>query len=380
MFFSCALQGQKILTTNSGQRILLVDDGSWRLLSVVENIDNNSSEMGTSLDSFKSPKQGKYPITADQRREIQKMLTNFLRDEAQLLVNMEMSNRKLAQLQEEKSLIKKDKDQLKKVQYKIASTKIDIEKDEKNYESVSDLIKTSNKLLLGKVKNIEKAYASLNTDFNAIESINTGMGGTISDVQDVEPKTKVETKLEEVKKYPTTFNIDESNDGKDDYDCEIVFDGFDEKIGRDRKEVKTQRFFSYSQASMKPYFKTEDFLICDANISKVGKKYYLTLNIRIRSKDASKTYGTLLANENIKIEMINGRRVYGINIKSDAGDIESYTGHTLYSGIFELDKGDVKDLKSNYLDHIGIIWSSGYEQYDIYNVDFLTNQLKCLTK
>ena len=380
ILFTCALHGQKVLTTKSGQRILLVDNGSWRLLSAIENIDGKESEMGTSLESFKTPKQGKYPVNADQRREIQKLLTNFLSDEIQLLVNIEMSTRKLNQLQKEKSLIKKDKEQLEKVNYKIASVEIDIENDQKNYKSITELIKTSNKLLEGKLKNIDKAYASLSSDFNALDSINAGMGGTISDNKDAKPKASKDIESEEDKKYPTLFAIDNSNDGKDNYDCEIIFDGFDEEIGRERKEVKTQRFFSYSQESMKPYFKKDDFLICDANISKVGKKYYLTLKIRIRSKDAAKNYGSLPAHENIKIEMINGRRVYGQNINSDSGEIESYTGNTLYTGIFELKKGDINDLKKNYLDHIGVIWSSGYEQYDIYNVDFLTNQLKCLTQ
>ena len=78
--------------------------------------------------------------------------------------------------------------------------------------------------------------------------------------------------------------------------------------------------------------------------------------------------------------MINGQRVYGRNINNDKGQIESYTGHTLYTGIYELKKDDINALKNQYLDHIGIIWSSGYEEYDIYNVDFLKNQIKCLTK
>ena len=78
--------------------------------------------------------------------------------------------------------------------------------------------------------------------------------------------------------------------------------------------------------------------------------------------------------------MINGVRVYGRNINNDKGRIESYTGHTLYKGVYELSKDDVNDLKKSFLDHVGIIWSSGYEEYAVYNVDFLQNQLECLTK
>ncbi len=377
---STSLFGQKILTTNSEQRILLVDNGSWRLLGETEFVGGESSESGTSLGSFKSPKQGKYPITLDQREEIRNLLVHFMSDEAQLIVNIEMAKRKLNHLQNKKSQTKNDKGKSEKIKTQITRTKESIRSDERDYKTTSKLIEISNNLLDGKIKNINKAFASLETNSNSIEAINSGMGGLNSEdnMDDSQNPEVIKSTLD--KKYPTLFGLEDSRGSKDDYNCEIVFDGYDNEIGSDRKEVKTQPFFSFSQEKMKPYFKTEDYLSCDANISKVGKKHYLTLKIRIRSKDADKTYGALRLNENIKLQLIDGRNVYGHNINTDEGQIESYTGHTLYTGIFLLSKSDIKELKNHYLDNIGIIWSSGYEEYDIYNVDFLTNQIKCLNK
>ncbi len=383
LLFSTSLIGQKVLTTNSGQRILLVDDGSWRLISETETLDGEASESGPSLNSFKSPKQGKYPITPDQREMIQNLLTTLMSDEAQLIVNVEMGKRKMNQLKEEKSKSKKEKnkDNTEKLKNQIANTKKSIKSDEKFYKETSKLIELSNDLLDGKVKNKDKAFASLELKSKTFDAINSGMGGLSSGEEEEEEVNENNTiEAPQPKKYSTSFSIEESRGSKNNYDCEIVFDGFDEAIGSERREVKTQPFFSFSQEKMKPYFKTDDYLKCSASISKVDKKYYLTLNIRIRSKDASKTYGMLRAQENIKIQLIDGRSVYGTSINNDVGKIESYTGHTLYTGIFELDKGDVNELKSNYLDSIGIIWSSGYEEYEIYNVDFLTNQIECLSK
>ena len=380
LLFSTSLYSQKVLTTNSGQRILLVDDGSWRIIAETESIDDTSSELGTSLESFKSPKQGKYPVSSDQREEIKKLLTNNLSDEAQLIVNIEMAKRKLDQLKKEKSEVKKDNEKSEKIKYQIELTKIDIKADEKFYKNTSKRIELSNKLLEGKVKNIDKAFASIDLNFNTPESINSGMGGVATEVIQKEQLSTQPSPTAKAIKYPTSFELDERKRERDELDCKIVFDGYDSEIGADRKEVETQPFFSFSQDKMKPYFKTADFLNCTANISKVDKRYYLTLNIKIRSKDASKSYGMLSANENIKLELIDGRSIYGKSIKNDTGIIESYTGNTLYTGIFQLDKSDINDLKNNYIDNIGIIWSSGYEQYDIYNVDFLTNQIKCLNQ
>lgn len=377
--FSSPVIGQKILTTDSGQRILLVDDGSWRIVDESESVDGESSGSGTSLESFKSPKQGKYPVTADERENIQNLLTNFLSDEAQLIVNIEMAKRKLRQLKEEKSLAKKEKESSEKIKTQITQTKESIENDEKFYKTTSELIELSNELLEGKIKNKEKAFAALGTDMQSIKSINSGMGGASTDDLKEETQDLIAEPKAVAIKYPTSFSI-EDDAQSDNLDCEIVFDGYDDEIGSDRKEVKSAPFFSYSQEKMKPYFKTEDYLNCEGNISKVGKDYYLTLKIRIRSKDANKTYGMMRSDENLKIQLINGRSVYGKSINNDSGQIESYTGHTLYTGIFQLNKGDINQLKNNFLDNIGIIWSSGYEEYNIFNVDFLINQIECLNK
>ena len=377
LFASLTIFGQKVLKTESGQRILLIDNGSWRLLSGLESTSEGDVEDGTYLESFKSPKQGKYPVNTDQREEIKRALKNLLSDEAQILVNMEMAKRELTQLKSEKD--KAGMDARKNIESQIRETEKALLQDDEIYRATSALIFMANDLLDGKIKNHEKAIVSLNTEMNNLITGNTGMGGV--DLGVTQSEEPVETKkTAPVIKYSTTFSVDDRYENKDYYDCEIIFDGYDEAIGEQRKEVKTQPFFSYSQEKMKPYFKNEDFLTCDANVSKVGKHHYLTLKIRIRSKDASKTYGTLFANENVKLQLINGFKFYGQIINTDRGKIESYTGHTLYTAIIKLNKSDIGDLKKTYLDNIGLIWSSGYEEYNIYNVDFLTNQFKCLNQ
>jgi len=180
--------------------------------------------------------------------------------------------------------------------------------------------------------------------------------------------------------YPKAFNVSKHKYPRDKEDCEITFDGFDETLRKKKKEVKSDFFFGYSQKKMKPYFKNDDFIKCNAHLSKVGKKYYITMEFRVKSKDAKRTYGMLRANETIRFEMVDGKKVYCTSMVQDGGTLEAYTGNTLYTGIFEIDKDDLGILKDSYLDNVGVIWSSGYEKYNIYNVDFLKNQFQCLEK
>lgn len=378
LLFVVPASGQKILTTDSGQRTLLVDDGSWRILPQEAKIKGEAStNMESNIEAFTSTQEGKHPITTNQKEKVNDILTNLKSDEAQLIVNIEMSKRKVLKLKADKNKVKKDHAEKKRLKRLIKSTETNIKNDKNFLKETSRLIALSNDLMEGKVKDQEEAFAALDNSAEALIRYQSGMGGSgmTEEVKSTDEDVESSAVL-----YPTEFKVDDSRKSNNGYQCEIIFDGYDDQIGEHRKEVKTQPFFSYSQDKMKPYFKSEDYLSCDANISKVGKKHYLTLKFRIRSKDANRSYGILRNNENIKIKMINGRSVYGESINTDNGHIESYTGHTLYTGIYELDKGDINELKENYLDHIGIIWSSGYEQYEIYNVDFLTNQIKCLNK
>ncbi|MFT6781499.1 MAG: hypothetical protein ACJA1A_001421, partial [Saprospiraceae bacterium] len=86
------LNAQKILMTESGQKILIAADGSWSVVKFDESIDSEGkiiSETSTSLDAFQAPNEGKYPLTVDQRETVKNVLKSFLSDEAQLLVNMD---------------------------------------------------------------------------------------------------------------------------------------------------------------------------------------------------------------------------------------------------------------------------------------------------
>lgn len=394
------LDAQKILLTESGQKILLAADGSWSIVQFDETIDpdgNIVNENSTSLDAFQAPNVGKYPLTVEQKATVNSMLKSLLSDEAQLLVNREFFNDNIDILKEKKRLAKEadNKEEEKKIKKQIKITEASFKKSNNAYKESSKLIANANDLLHGKVKKREKHIAKLIQKTENPQNNESGMGGIIEEDEeefdtdeillnktiDNDQKEKVETKVTTAKAlYATSFKVPKEKYPRDEYECEITFDGYDDILGSNKKEVKSEYFFGYSQEKMKSYFKNDDFIQCDAFVSKVGRKYYLTLKLRVKSKDAKKTYGMLRANETIRFEMIDGSKVYCTSMIQDDGTIEAYTGHTLYTGIFEINKDDLDTLKDNFLDNIGIIWSSGYEQYNIFNVDFLKNQIKCLKK
>ena len=74
--FSCtAIYSQKILKTESGQRILLVENGSWRVLNQIEAIDDN--EPATDLSDFNSPEAHQNLLSENETFELKRILTNL---------------------------------------------------------------------------------------------------------------------------------------------------------------------------------------------------------------------------------------------------------------------------------------------------------------
>ena len=46
--------------------------------------------------------------------------------------------------------------------------------------------------------------------------------------------------------------------------------------------------------------------------------------------------------------------------------------------LYYIDGDNKKELSDKEVDKVGIMWTSGFEEYDIYEVDFITKHLDCL--
>ena len=102
------------------------------------------------------------------------------------------------------------------------------------------------------------------------------------------------------------------------------------------------------------------------------------LNLEFESKDIKKSYGGVRKGEKLYINFIDQSRIYLTSFIDAIPYVEELTGYTKYELVYEIDKESRQQLERNYLDKIGIMYSSGFEEYVIYNVDEISNQLKCI--
>ena len=160
--------------------------------------------------------------------------------------------------------------------------------------------------------------------------------------------------------------------------CKIAYIERDKKGKIKRIETEREPLFGYTHPKLKSYFKEKDFLTCEAQVIMLNNKSYLWLHFTLASKDAIKNYGFIEKNSPIKIQLLDSDIIYVGNTQTANGRLEPYTGYTKYELTIPLDKTNLKHLEKAEIDKIGIMWSSGFEQYEIYNVDLVMNQINCV--
>jgi hypothetical protein len=132
-----------------------------------------------------------------------------------------------------------------------------------------------------------------------------------------------------------------------------------------------KKLIVYTPLKMKDYYKETQMLNGFAVLNKVNGKQVLDLNLVFHSSAVKSSYGVIERNGFMKIDFLRGPSIY---LKSKDGSTittEPITGNTIYKVRYEFDsKDDVSRIRKSYLDAIGIMWSSGFESYPIYDTDF----------
>lgn len=128
---------------------------------------------------------------------------------------------------------------------------------------------------------------------------------------------------------------------------------------------------TYTPEKFQNYYGDIPFLTIESSIVKSGKEHLLNLKFIFSSRDVSKGYGFINKNDLLKIDFLKS-----LSIKLQAADnysptVEPYTGYTIYQTQYRFEnKSDYKKLTTKHLDRIGVMWSLGFEEYPIYNLEF----------
>ncbi|MCB0533299.1 MAG: hypothetical protein H6574_22270 [Lewinellaceae bacterium] len=162
--------------------------------------------------------------------------------------------------------------------------------------------------------------------------------------------------------------------------CVLTLDTRDAFSGELRRETGQEEIFRFTSPSLKTYFPDRDHIICHASLASNSGTYLLQLRFTINDANAQRAFGNLPRNGVAILRLFDGETYTLYNLRADEGKASEDKKQFTFSGQYVVEGGMLKKLRKTLLDKIRIAWSTGYEDYDVYNVDFLQRQLDCLQK
>lgn len=358
---------QKITTNDNGDKIILYPDGSWRYFD--SKVDSEPVKQPANLSPTDEDRQ---LLIKNYRMELVDDAERAIADEQLALRNYENAQFDRVLAEEELEDAAKNSDASKS---EINTLKLRLnEAEEKENKARLDLDFATNT-----AKEAEAKTMLTDDEIYSLILAKNGANPTENNTESA-PQNYTPTPSKSGEKIVlASFNP------KDDVmmyppvkTCSLVFDGVDDFSGKKRKEVAEEILFSHTPEDMRPFFKDQDFIICKAYLSSSGGFTYLSLEISIASENAQRDYGMIEKGSVLNIKLIDDTNVKLFNNKTDVGMLDELNNTVTYTAQYVISSGDEKVLRRNEIDKIRVIWSSGYEDYEIYNLDFFVNQFKCL--
>lgn len=355
---------QKNLDTKSGQALTVTIDSTYKHRANKANKSNEDQFMGEEINPLEDPnnfEQNGNPqektILSRLKLQLENIETKSTNDRYQYKKKMNVlkENLKVAKKAEEIGQIAELENQLNSIEvdYDVADMRA-----KESYNFINKLNKLRNFKPLERVSIINKIIAK------SAKSLGTSVNNVQSSQEDY------------------SFAVDDRNPEYITHDeiCSITFNGMDESLDQKRIEHGPQHLFGHTSEKLKHVLKKKNFLNCNAYLTLLDGDFYLNLDLELATKDASKSYGYIDKNDLVKLTFINGENFIANSIYKAEGKLEQYSGHTKYEAVYRLQDINMELIKDLELDKLAIIWSSGYEEYPVYEIDLLQRQLECIKK
>lgn len=136
--------------------------------------------------------------------------------------------------------------------------------------------------------------------------------------------------------------------------------------------------FGYTHPNLRTYLKLKDFMEVYASVRKEFGEWFLDLDFRFESRDVKRSYGKLKKDDFIRFLFLNGKKLYIKHGKDVSGELQEGTGKMIYSVSYKLGSDQVKMFEESEIDAVGIMWESGFEDYKIYRITTILDQINCI--
>jgi len=161
--------------------------------------------------------------------------------------------------------------------------------------------------------------------------------------------------------------------------CVLIRDVRDEFSGETYRELQRGELFRFNNEYEKKIMPPgQSHIVCEAALAEKGNAASLWLTFSVRDPNARKTFGGFTKNSQAVLKFMDGTTVNIFNLRADEGVADASGNVIQFKAQYNIDKETLKKLERTELDKIRIAWATGYEDYDVQNVNLLRRQASCL--
>lgn len=162
--------------------------------------------------------------------------------------------------------------------------------------------------------------------------------------------------------------------------CKLAYEGVDADTRQLRRDVQKQLLFSHTDERLRMVLKDREYLRCEGFATSIGGYRFITLQFTFAYPNAREAYGFIEKGSILTVKMLDGSFVNLRSGKMDKGSFDTLSNVLTYNVHYPIDRSQISMLLNSEVDSILVFWSSGYEEYEVFEIDFFINQLACLEK
>ena len=377
LLYSSVGTAQITVTNEDGDKIVIMPDGTWKY------VDKGKEKERVKLEKIKDKKDKK---KANEKPSTE--LNEPKSPEANKKVKLTRAAKRRLQAEEKRAKLaaKQAKKEAKANGTFKKEKKPKVVKAEKDKpaKTKSEKSKKSDKTVKDKVAKKDKSKVDKTTKAKSEKS-----DKTVKDKVAKKDTKKDDTKPKKVKAVKVKKASDkESNTTtkpKKDYvvvpqplECSYAVNEIDPFTGKRKVATQEEFFFGFTNEELLRFMEGKNFIECYAGITQVGSQKMLKVKMIIDSPYAQKQYGGIQEKGKMMIRLINGKVITLISTKGSIGLLNKKEGKTEFDAYYIISDKDVKTLQKSEVNQIRFYWANGFEDYDVYEVDFLRNHLECL--
>ena len=403
-----AIQGQQIIVNSNGDKIIMYPDGSWRALDaqdsllLKQNLQKSETGLDDGQDNYESSRnkaeeqnflirqaQELKVIILEEEKKVQnefRLATNAQFKAGEYLHNAEANKdliepERIEALSQDYDMAVKELRDAKEKQQEIKKLSADVISLTSAPENITkkklDQLKSKYNLFLTHYEHTAVPFAPYPKSYSPVAEKHAAPQKEMTTATAANASTKTNTK----EKGNSAF-LPPGSRTRDyhaqPYNCKIRIDTIDLDSKRRQVQVAPSMIFTHTDPDLRPYFKDKELITCKGSLVKIGTYVYLNIDFQIGSSHSQNNFGALQKESLLRFKLLNGDYVSLYNIKADRGHIDPYSGNIVFSGQYALGKDEIRKLNSSALDKIRVLWATGYEDYDVYFIEFFKNQLNCL--